>query len=275
VYPDTAAAIAHYDGHAWTPQSTFSTARLYGIWGTSATHVFAVGEASTILHSDGTSWTEMTNPGGDFYAVWGRGASDVYAVGSIILHWDGASWAPLRIDVLGDPSDLLAISGRSDGHAIAVGTNGKLMQLPPGRSPTRYGGACAHPLPLYCASPDPWFGDTTGSPATRASWTCGGARMDTGPEVYYRLDSPITGRLTATLTPHAGDLDLIALGGEADMTRRGCDPDACLAASQHDGSGAIEQVTIPIVQGQTYYLAIDGYSGAASGYTLDVQCEVE
>jgi hypothetical protein len=87
-----------------------TTGWLYGVWGTSASDVYAVGydAAALILHYDGASWSSMANAGyGHLNGVWGSSATDVYAVGSatetnldllvqqyaVLAHYDGASWS--------------------------------------------------------------------------------------------------------------------------------------------------------------------------------------
>ena len=55
------------------------------VWGSGPDDVFAVG-AGTILHYDGTTWTNMASNskmGGG--AVWGSGPNDVYAVGPNVI----------------------------------------------------------------------------------------------------------------------------------------------------------------------------------------------
>jgi hypothetical protein len=78
-------------------QSVSGTTKfLKSVWGapsnggTASKDVWAVGEVGTILHWDGTSWSE--SPSGtneDLADVWGSGAHDVWAVGysGNILHW--------------------------------------------------------------------------------------------------------------------------------------------------------------------------------------------
>jgi hypothetical protein len=63
---------------------------LRGIWGNSATNVFAVGEGGMILHYDGKAWKKTTSgTTNDFNGVWGSSAADVFAVGNpgTILHY--------------------------------------------------------------------------------------------------------------------------------------------------------------------------------------------
>lgn len=77
-----AGVIAHYDGTNWNQQTSGTTQALYGVWGVgSAGGVFAVGAAGTILSYDGSTWHAQTIGTSPLYAVWGTSASDVFAVG--------------------------------------------------------------------------------------------------------------------------------------------------------------------------------------------------
>jgi hypothetical protein len=108
-----------------------ATRGLSGVWGSSASDVFAVGSSGLILHYDGTSWTPMPLQSAgqpeDLRRVWGSSGTDVFAVGgSTLLHYDGTRWSPeiLRKPVNGD--GLRDVWGRSgsdvyvvvDGYAI-------------------------------------------------------------------------------------------------------------------------------------------------------------
>jgi hypothetical protein len=77
-----AGVIAHYDGTNWNQQTSGTTQALYGVWGVgSAGGVFVVGAAGTILSYDGSTWHAQTIGTSPLYAVWGTSASDVFAVG--------------------------------------------------------------------------------------------------------------------------------------------------------------------------------------------------
>ena len=55
---------------------------LHGVWGTSSSDVYAVGEDGTILRYDGAAWSESvsgTYP--DLFGIWGSSSGDVYVVG--------------------------------------------------------------------------------------------------------------------------------------------------------------------------------------------------
>ena len=137
-----------------------------------------------------------------------------------------------------------------------------------GQLPTRLGGACARPVPLYCGAKNPYFGDTTGQPANRSTYS-GVSRALPGPEVYYRLDSPITGTITVRLEPHAADLDLALLGAQADQ---GCDLKSPSLAASNTAGTAPEIITLAVTRGRTYYFAVDT-PGAPSGYALTLDCQ--
>ena len=135
---NVASEILHYDGAEWQQALRQNDLRLRGVWGSSATDVFAVGfhflvPGAVVYHYDGTQWTQTENflsPSEELalMAVWGSSASDVFAVGvafdgrfqlSLIEHYDGSGWrrmdppaeiAPRLSDVWGSgPADVYAV----------------------------------------------------------------------------------------------------------------------------------------------------------------------
>jgi hypothetical protein len=81
--------IFHYDGTAWARMTLPSgVGVLHGIWGSSASDVFSVGDDGAVLHYDGTAWTLTRPTGRILLGVWGSSPSDVFAVGEAgaILH---------------------------------------------------------------------------------------------------------------------------------------------------------------------------------------------
>jgi hypothetical protein len=265
--PTTTGIILRRQGGQWSVTRQ-GAVPVRAVWGSSGTNVYAIDKNGNVAHFDGSAWTDAGAIPGDpairgVSALFGRSASDIYLleeVGVECMRFDGAGWTSFPINgfaLWGDANGLVAAGvGEVERYA------GPFPSLP--------GGACAAPIPLYCNAPLPFFGDTTGRAAQVASWACG-SRPTSGPEVYYRFDAPITGTITAHLTPHAGDLDLFLVGGDP---KKGCAPSDCLAASQHDGS-ADESITAEVNQGSTYFLAIDGYQAAAAGYTLTLDCTKE
>jgi hypothetical protein len=197
-------------------------------------------------------------------SVWGRSAIDVLAGGAsgTIVHFDGASWSPLDVGSL----ESLSVTGSPTGDAYAVSSTTVLRFS--NEFPTARGGACARPVPIYCGGSLAYHGSNANQPAAFASYACG-SRPATGSEVFYRLEDPVTGRLTVRLTPHRGDLDLLVLGARADGT---CDPGACLAASQGAGT-TVEELSFDAVAGTIYYFVVDAQQGVVSGYDLELSCQ--
>ncbi len=73
---------------------------LLGIWGSSSTDIFAVGDNATILHYDGKSWTPM-DARTEKYLTKVRGLSSdcVYAVGDdgLVIRYDGEQWIDMSL----------------------------------------------------------------------------------------------------------------------------------------------------------------------------------
>lgn len=89
--------------------------------------------------------------------------------------------------------------------------------------------------------------------------SCGGA---SGKEAVYQINADFTGILEATLT---SDFDSTL------YARRTCD-DEQTESGCNDAPGAKggEVLRIPMTQGQPAFLFVDGYSGAAGNFTLDL-----
>jgi uncharacterized repeat protein (TIGR01451 family) len=89
-----AGTIVHYDGTTWSAMTSPPSDHLYGVWGSSSNDVFAVGRYGLILHYDGADWTEMSSGMYEhLQGVWGSASTDVFAVGGTIYHYDGSAWS--------------------------------------------------------------------------------------------------------------------------------------------------------------------------------------
>jgi hypothetical protein len=239
--------------------------RLLGVWASGPDNAWFVGPRGLLLHYDGITRDLQRVPSGTFQtltSVWGSGPDDLWAVGDAIVHYDGTRWSPFRADRAG----LTAVGGSGAGDVWALGADGAVLRL---RHPLPHllGGACPAPRPLTCGSIV--TGTTDGARADVARHAC--ATRDTrGPEVYYRLESALTGQVIVELrggTDFGQDLDLIAIG--ADGANR-CAPSQCLGASQNDGWNP-EKLVLQTFAGQTVYLAIDSREAGAP-YALQVLC---
>lgn len=117
-------------GATWTPQPSGVTVDLNGIWGTSDTSVWTVGDGGTVLFWNGTSWaTQTTGVTSDLSAISGFNASNVWAVGaaSAIIKWNGTAWttqdAPNNAN-----ENLNGVWAASANTVIAVGDNGQTLR---------------------------------------------------------------------------------------------------------------------------------------------------
>jgi hypothetical protein len=111
----------------WTPMNSGTANDLVGIWGSSASSIFAVGAGGTILHFDGTTWSPM-NSGTSVYlsGIWGSASSNVFAVGTsgTILHYNGSTWSSMTSGIT---TELLGIWGSSSTDVFAVGAGDTIL----------------------------------------------------------------------------------------------------------------------------------------------------
>jgi len=118
---------AYQETLSWSKMNSGTRAWLYGVWGSSASNVFAVGGKGTILHYDGHTWSKMNS--GTTAAlsdVWGTSASDIFALGDrgTILHYGGSTWSEMRS---GTRAWLYGVWGSSASDVFAVGDRGTIL----------------------------------------------------------------------------------------------------------------------------------------------------
>lgn len=123
-------AVLRFDGTAWSRDEPVTQADLWGVWGSSATDLWAVGGtegiAPVILRDTGGGFEPVAiptllRPGVTvFFKVWGSGPDDVYAVGQngVVVHWDGTALEELHVGV---GEDLIGIWGTGPDRIVTVG----------------------------------------------------------------------------------------------------------------------------------------------------------
>lgn len=101
--------LQRWDGAQWNDVTGLDPHfECMGLWGASATDVWALGHewvddgmaihdkpGSVVFHWDGASWTRVeTGLEPNLWDVWGAGSEDVWAVGEGggMIHWDGRTW---------------------------------------------------------------------------------------------------------------------------------------------------------------------------------------
>jgi hypothetical protein len=127
----TAWGLQRYDGTSVTTQPLTSydvPARSYtlrGVWGSSASDVYAVGDSGVVLRYNGTSWSRMTTGTTvQLNHVWGTSSTNVYAATSTgrLLRYNGTSWS--FVTGLNAPGALWSVWGTSSTNIYAVGDGG-------------------------------------------------------------------------------------------------------------------------------------------------------
>ena len=98
---------------------------LYGVWGTSDSNVYAVGEAGTILHYDGGSWTQrVSDTPQNLLSISGIDENNIGIVGGseiFLFSGDGVNWT--KKDLGSRKLNGLWLTSSSTGYAVgSVGT---------------------------------------------------------------------------------------------------------------------------------------------------------
>jgi len=91
--------LVHYDGANWVEQLD-QPENMWGIWGSSGSDVFAVGDNGSVYHYDGSAWSGPTTAAaGRLFGVHGNAWNDVYAVGlnGALVHFDGSAWSAVPL----------------------------------------------------------------------------------------------------------------------------------------------------------------------------------
>ena len=107
-----------------------SVASQRGIWGSSPTDYWSVGTSGSILHFDGSAWSESPSVTSELLeGIWGSAADDIWAVGwnGTMLHYDGSQWG------------IVDISSVTTEHLRSVWGSGRAR-------PTC--GQCGEPIPI-------------------------------------------------------------------------------------------------------------------------------
>jgi len=100
------------------------------------------------------------------------------------------------------------------------------------------------------------FADTTAGASAVASYACQPAWDESGPEHVYVLTAGEDLIVDAWLAGNDPDLDLIVLSA--------CDTEDCLAQAN-------TEISAQLATGETVYLVVDGYLGAAGAYELSLE----
>ena len=162
--------IWHYDGSNWTLHHSVERVAGYkpyikGLWGTSATDMYAVvyrtalGTTDEVMHYDGNSWATIYTHYRRQYLrfIWGSSGSDLFVGGhgTEIKHYNGSTWSSMNNTLSGvlvrdlwglGPDDVFAV-GQMGRIAHYSGTSWQRMNT----------GTCQDMMSVWGSSPnDVW-----------------------------------------------------------------------------------------------------------------------
>ena len=125
--------IKHWTG-SMADESIATNQVLTTVWGSSANDVWVVGASGLIYHKvNNGAWTQVASPTTSFlYGLWGTAANDIWAVGdnATVLHYDGSQWSNVSVTGLDPAASLRWITGVPGAGIIAVGTSGSVITHP-------------------------------------------------------------------------------------------------------------------------------------------------
>ena len=113
--------------------------KAYGIWGSSRTDVWVVGDAFGVYHYDGSIWSDRKPKGigtaGEFYDVTGSSSDDLWIVGrrldmplAVVYHWVMGQWQAMDLRTAGNPENLSAAWAADARHAWFTGTSCTVLE---------------------------------------------------------------------------------------------------------------------------------------------------
>jgi hypothetical protein len=117
---DTKGTVVHFDGDAWSVASAPAGTGLFAVRGRRAGLAWAVGRAGRILRWDGGAWSSLSRgtTAPIMYTITGSGPRDVWIGGQTLLHWDGTGFTETTQGSEG--SGHLFSLGRDDVWAASI-----------------------------------------------------------------------------------------------------------------------------------------------------------
>jgi len=127
-------------GGEWASVATdLDVPLLNWVYGFGADDLWVVGNGGTIIHWDGSTWSEVeSSTTEDLWGVWGASPDDLWAVGgsgfpeatATLLRYDGASWSTVELPPLERPGvkALFKVWGTGPSDVFIVGQRGTLLR---------------------------------------------------------------------------------------------------------------------------------------------------
>lgn len=124
----------------------------------------------------------------------------------------------------------------------------------------RVPGACRPAQPIACGQTVSGRNDAPGSTDAIDRYDCLPYPED-GPEFTYAFTPSTDGTARLTLSSLTADMDVFVLRDDG----LGCNQQSCVA-------GANQTVDVPVTAGTTYYVVVEGFTGATGSYDLTLDC---
>ena len=204
----------------------------------------------------GAGWVEGGESGGGGF-TWGGGGNG----GS-----GGNPWTDTNCYMRCGQGNAIYFGGGGQG-GVAGGGGGGGGSSGDASSGTGIDGAaneCAIALPIECGTSR---NDSTLVQGRADTWRAYGSteRLESGRETLYVFAAPAACAVVAQLENLTTDLDLLLLTECSPVSNP-------QAASTPLDLQTVETIRFTATAGQTYYLVVDGYNGAAGTYTLQIDC---
>ena len=126
------------------------------------------------------------------------------------------------------------------------------------------GETCQPDWTLECGAVDYWDTNYMGATNIVDSYSCNLDDNYWGPEYTYHFTAPYNGRFTARLVNEDAITDVLVLRDEG----FGCSAESCM-------DWDYSQLTFDMVEGEQYFVVVDGYEGAAGAYEVHLDCTAE
>ena len=124
-------------------------------------------------------------------------------------------------------------------------------------------GICSPARSLSCGSSHTWNNGGLGSTDEIDIYSCS-SWYESGPEYAYEFVPVGPGQVDVTLSGMSADLDVFVIEESNGL----CNSLRCVSYGD-------STTTFGAEAGQTYYLVVDGYYGAVSAYTIQVNCSLD
>lgn len=120
--------IGTWNGLAWKSQSSGTSIALRGVWAANPTSVYAVGEAGQILHFNGVAWKPMPSPvKTTLSGIWGLSDTDIWASGQRGTLVHWDGTSWKKQDLKDVDKSLNAVWANAAGTVMAMGEQEMLM----------------------------------------------------------------------------------------------------------------------------------------------------